>query len=188
MTGLIILAGYLIGSIPTAYIAGRFLTGDDIRRLGDANMGAANVFRVLGHKAGVIVFLFDVCKGALAVFIAREVHLSQTSVLITGIAAVAGHNWPVFLGFRGGRGESVAIGVLLVLFTVPSIITLTLALITLAIWRNVILASAVGFVPLSLLGWLFHYPGILIAYSIALPCLVGFTHYLRTRRLPEAGT
>jgi acyl phosphate:glycerol-3-phosphate acyltransferase len=182
MSWLIVILGYLIGCIPTAYIAGRITTGGDIRKMGDGNMGAANAYRILGTGTGLLVFFFDLGKGCLAVFIARQANIPEIAVLITGFAVVAGHNWPVFLGFRGGRGESTAIGVLLVLFTVPAIIALILALISLALWKNVLLSSAVGFVPLSLLGWLFHYPGILIAYSVALPCLLGLTHLLRTRK------
>jgi glycerol-3-phosphate acyltransferase PlsY len=182
MAWLIVLLSYFIGAVPTAYIAGCLTTSGDIRKMGDANMGAANAYRELGPKIGLTVFFIDVAKGALVIFIAQRAHLSQSSVLFCGIAAVAGHNWPVFLGFRGGRGESTAIGVLLMLVTGPMLIMAVPALITLIVRKNVILASAVLFVPLSLLGWWLHISGILIAYSIGLPCLVGFTHFLRTRK------
>jgi len=187
VTWLSILLGYLLGSFPTAYLAGHIVAGKDIRRMGDENMGAANAYRTLGPAAGLGVFFIDVAKGALAVFLAQKLTDSQVSVILTGAAAVAGHNWPFFLGFRGGRGESTAIGVLLVVYTIPTLVMALPAILTLAISRNVILTSAVLFVPLSLIGYVIHLPGLLIGYSIGLPCLVGLTHYLRTRKQPATG-
>ncbi|MBI4286091.1 MAG: glycerol-3-phosphate acyltransferase [Chloroflexi bacterium] len=181
MPWLVVLVGYLLGAIPTAYIAGRLLKGRDIRHLGDRNMGAANAYRQFGAVAGVSVFFLDVGKGALAVIAAQAIDVSQATVLITGAAAVAGHNWPVFLGFRGGRGESTCIGVLLTLVTQPMLILAGPALATLIVKKNVILTSAVLFIPLPLVSWALGVPFLLIAYSIALPCLVGFTHFLRVR-------
>ncbi len=116
MPWLIIVLGYFLGSIPTAYVAGHLLKGRDIRQMGDANVGAANAFRQLGAKAGIGVFFVDVGKGALAILIAQTAHIPQPAVLFTGAAAVIGHNWPVFIGFRGGRGESTTIGVLLTIY------------------------------------------------------------------------
>ena len=182
MAWLILILSYLIGAAPTGYIAGRIVAGVDIRKLGDENMGAANVYRELGRKVGIIVFFLDVFKGALVVFIAQSANLSQVFVLICGVAAVIGHNWPVYLKFRGGRGESTAIGILYILVPVPMLI-MTLPSFIVLVWKkNVVLTSAVLFIPLSLLGWWFHVSGLLIAYSIGLPCLVGLTHLLRTRK------
>jgi glycerol-3-phosphate acyltransferase PlsY len=183
MPWLIVLLGYLLGSVPTAYIAGHLLKRRDIRQMGDGNVGAQNAFRQLGAKTGIFIFFVDVGKGALAILIAQLASLPQIAVLLTGAAAVIGHNWPVFVGFKGGRGEATTIGVLLTLTTQPMLIVAGPALATLAIKKNIILASAVLFVPLPLVCWLLGVPGTLIGYSIALPCLVGFTHYLRTRRL-----
>ena len=119
MPWLIVLLGYFLGAIPTAYIASRLLRGEDIRQMGDTNMGAANTFRQLGVKAGTAVFFIDAGKGELAILIAQAANTPQVVVLITGAAAVIGHNWPVFIGFRGGRGESTTIGVLATLMTQP---------------------------------------------------------------------
>jgi glycerol-3-phosphate acyltransferase PlsY len=177
----VIIIGYLLGAIPTGYLAGRLLKGIDIRRVGDENTGAANVFRELGPAIGIGVGLLDAAKGAVAILIAQAVGVSQIGVLITGLATVVGHNWPVFLGFRGGRGESTAIGILLVLVTQPMLILTIPTVATLIITRNTIIASAVLFIALPVVGWLMHIPGILIIYGIALPCLVGITHYFRVR-------
>ena len=178
---LIIVIGYLLGSLPTAYIAGRVLKGKDIRRMGDENSGAANAYRELDAKAGILVGVIDAGKGALAILIAQAGGVSQTIVMFTGIAAVVGHNWPVFIGFRGGRGESTSIGVLLALVTMPMLIMALPTLLVLYLKKSVVLASAVLFIPLSLVGWWMGTSGPLIVYSIALPCLVGFTHFIRTR-------
>ena len=185
MPWLIVLLGYLLGSIPTAYIAWRLLKGRDIRQMGDGNMGAANAFHQLGAKVGIVVFLADAGKGALAILIAQVASLPVVAILFTGLAAVIGHNWPVFIGFRGGRGESTTIGVLLTLITEPMLILAGPALATLVIKKNVSLASCVLFIPLPLVCWWLEIPGLLTSYSIALPCLVGATTFIRTRRLAQ---
>ena len=182
MPWLIVLLGFIVGSIPTAYIAGRLLKGVDIRQVGDENMGAANAFRQLGAKVGVAVGIIDAGKGVVAILIAQAASLPQVAVLFTGTAAVVGHNWPVFIGFRGGRGECTTIGVLLGVITQPILIVAGPAVLALIIRRNVILASAVLFIPLPLVCWWLGVPGALVAYSIGLPCLVGFTHFIRAKR------
>ena len=180
-----VLIGYLLGSFPTAYIVARAKQGIDIREVGVRNMGAANAFRQLGAKAGIAVFLADAGKGALAILIARVASLPMVAILFTGLAAVIGHNWPVFIRFRGGRGESTTIGVLLTLITEPMLILAGPTLATLVIKKNVTLASCVLFIPLPLVCWWLEIPGLLTSYSIGLPCLVGATTFIKTRRLAQ---
>ncbi len=186
MPWLLILIAYFIGSVPTAYIAGRVIKGVDIRQIGDGNMGASNAYRQLGPKVGFMVGIADAAKGALAVFIPLATDAPQIVVLLAGAAAVFGHNWPIFLGFRGGRGESTTIGVLLVVITVPMLIVAAPAIAAHLILRDTTKAGAFIFVPLPLICWLTDLSVVLIVYSIALPCLVGFTHFLRTRWLATA--
>jgi glycerol-3-phosphate acyltransferase PlsY len=176
------LLGYFLGSIPTAYIAGHILKAIDIRQLGDTNMGAANVFRQLSPKAGIVVGLVDAGKGSLAILIAQAANIPQVSILFTGVAAIVGHNWPIFISFRGGRGVSTTIGVLITVITQPMLIVGGPAVLALLIKRNVTLACTLLFIPLPLVCWWLGTPGIMVTYSIALPGLVGFTHFLRTRR------
>ena len=184
MLWLIVVLGYLLGSIPTAYIAGRFVKGVDIRQIGDGNMGAANAFRQLGAKVGVAVGIIDAGKGALAILIAQAASLPLVVVLLTGTAVVVGHNWPVFIGFRGGRGEATTIGVLLTLITQPMLIVGGVAISAIFFTRRVILGQGPFlFIPLPLVCWWLGVPGMLTAYGIALPCLVGLTHFLRTRHM-----
>jgi len=182
MPWLIIILGYFLGSIPTAYIAGHLIRGIDIRQIGDENMGAANVFHHLSAKAGIAVGIIDTGKGALAIFIAQAANLPQLAVIFTGVAAVIGHNWPVFIGFKGGRGVNTTIGILLTLLIQPMLIVAGPAALALLIKRNVTLACAFLFIPLPLVCWWVGIPGPLIICSVALPCLVGFTHFLRIRQ------
>lgn len=181
MPWVVIIVGYLLGAIPTGFLAGRLLGDIDIRRVGDENMGAANVFRHISPITGIAVGLIDAAKGSVAILIAQAAGISQLAILSTGVAAVIGHNWPVFIGFRGGRGASTTIGVFLVLMTQAMLILGGPALLALVTKKNTNIACAILFAPLWLVCWLLGYPGILVAYSIALPCLVGFTHYLRVR-------
>ena len=183
MAWLIIILSYLLGSIPTAYLASRRLRARDIRRLGDANVGAANAYRELGAKIGIIVGLIDAAKGAAAVLLARILNLPDIVTLGAGLAAVIGHNWPVFLGFRGGRGVSTTIGVLFVTNLAPMLVMTFPTIVALLMMKNVTKAMAVLFLPLSLLSWWAGLSGLYIGYSIVLPVVVGVTHYFRIRQL-----
>lgn len=181
MPWLVIIIGYIFGSLPTAYLAGRFLKGKDIRQIGDENAGAANAYRELGPAAGVLVGVIDAAKGAAVVLIAQAANMSQVIVLFAGAAAVIGHNWPVFLGFRGGRGGSTTIGILLVLVTLPMLILALPTILILVIKRNVTPSMAFLFITLPLVDWWLKMPGVLVAYGIALPALVGITTFIRSR-------
>jgi len=183
MPWLIVILGYFVGSIPTACIAGHLRKGRNILEMGDGNMGAANTFRQLGAKTGIAVGIIDAGKGALAILIAQTTNLPQVAIMLTGVAVVAGHNWSAFIGFRGGRGESTTIGVLLALITQPMLILLGPTLVTLLIKRNVTIASCILFIPLPLLCWFMGVPGVLIGFSIGLPCLVGVTDFVKRRQL-----
>ena len=187
MAWLIIITGYVLGSFPTAYLAGRFLRGRDIRRMGDENSGAANAYRELGPAVGVMVGVIDAAKGAVAVVVAQASGMPQFVVLFAGAVAVVGHNWPVFLGFRGGRGVSTTIGVLLVLVTVPVLVLALPTILILVLKRNVTPAMAFLFIALPVMDLLLKVPLVLILYGIALPALVGVTHFFRVRpkELPQ---
>ncbi len=183
-SALLVLFAYLLGSVPFAQIAGRTLRGVDIRTLGDGNAGAANVYRHIGHNAGIAVMLADAGKGFLPVLLALNLD-SQAVSLLCGAAAVAGHNWPVFSGFKGGRGQATATGVLIALLPRTMGILFLAAFVPFLLTRNTMVASAILFAPLWLVAWLTGAPSLLVAYSIALPCLVGATHFLSTRGLSE---
>jgi glycerol-3-phosphate acyltransferase PlsY len=182
MPWVVIIISYLLGSIPTAYIAGRLVGKQDIRLLGDKNAGAANVFREIGVRAGVVVGILDAAKGALAIIIGRLAGFSEIVVLSAGLAAIAGHNWPIFTGFRGGRGVSTSIGILLFTYTQPTLIVAVPCLVTLLLTKSINKAMAVFYIPLSALGWWLGFSALLIGYSLLLPIIIGITHYARIRK------
>ncbi len=108
---LAIIFAYLIGSFPSAYIIGRLRKGIDIRQQGSRNMGAMNVFYTVGFSEGVTVLALDIAKGAATVALARLFGVQEIVQLMAGVAAVLGHSFPVFLGFRGGKGGATCIGI-----------------------------------------------------------------------------
>ena len=118
------LGAYLLGSVPTAYIMVRLVTGHDIRRLGSKNVGALNTYQQVGTWRAVPVLIVDAGKGVLAVLVPIWLGAPHWTVLATTTLVVAGHNWPVFLGFRGGKGASAIFGVSLALVPVLTLITL----------------------------------------------------------------
>ncbi|RJO62957.1 MAG: glycerol-3-phosphate acyltransferase [Dehalococcoidia bacterium] len=182
----VLVLAYLLGAFPTAYIAGRIACGKDIRQMGDGNMGAQNAFRLFGPRIGITVGIIDFLKGIVVVSIAQFADMSMPVILLAGILAVAGHNWPVFLHCRGGRGEATTIGVLFLLVTWPMLIAGLVSLLTLLKTKNVTLASVPLFVLLPFLGWVFHVKGIYIIYGMALPSLVALTHLSRVwRQVPH---
>ncbi len=112
---LLILGAYLLGSVPAAYIAARFTRGVDIREYGSGNVGVSNLLKVTSKWLVIPVALFDLGKGALAVWVAQLLGLGLLEQVIAGLAVIAGHNWPVFLRFSGGRGILTVAGVLSIL-------------------------------------------------------------------------
>jgi glycerol-3-phosphate acyltransferase PlsY len=136
---------YLIGSVPTAYIYGKISKGIDIRQHGSGNVGATNVFRVLGKKQGAIVLSLDILKGIVpVVVVSSALGLSSVMELILlAVAAVAGHNWTIFLKFKGGKGVATSLGVLIGLTVKIASIRPVLA-VTLLAWCLVFLIT--GFV------------------------------------------
>lgn len=110
-----IVLSYLVGSIPTAYIFGKVLKGIDIREHGSGNVGATNVFRVLGKWPGIGVLILDILKGVIPVVVISEVLLLENTgfLIVLAICAVIGHNWTIFLGFKGGKGIATSLGVLI---------------------------------------------------------------------------
>ena len=166
---LAIVIGYLLGSIPCAYIAGRLAKGVDIRKVGGGNVGALNVMREIGAVAGLSVFLGDVVKGSLAVLVAQWLGVPLLGVFAAGFAAVVGHSWPVWLKFRGGQGLAPAMGVLVVLAPIEFAIGFAIIAIVVLITSNARLGSAVGLVLLPLIIWLFGGELGLIIFAIIIP-------------------
>lgn len=139
---------YFLGAVPTAYIFGKLYKGIDIRQHGSGNVGATNVFRVLGKGPGIIVLVLDVLKGTLAVTVVAD-FFGLTQVfhrILLALVVVSGHNWTVFLNFKGGKGIATSLGVLIGL-TLKIAAIRPVLLGAVLIWLVSFLAS--GFVSLS---------------------------------------
>jgi len=178
---LAIIVAYLLGSIPFAYLAGRLFKGIDIRKVGGGNMGAVNTAREVGPAVGLLVLLADMAKGAVAVLIARWLDLPLLLVFAAGFAAIIGHNWPVFLGFRGGKGAATAIGVFFALVPAEMAISLGIMVVVIVITSNFRLAIVVGLGLLPVIIWQLNGSGMLIAYSVALFVFLGIRSLPSTR-------
>ncbi|HEX78754.1 MAG TPA: hypothetical protein G4O19_01195 [Dehalococcoidia bacterium] len=156
---LAIIIGYLLGSIPSAYLATRLIKGDDIRNMGGGNVGGLNVFREVGPWPAVAVGIVDFGKGAVAVAIAKwGLGVPDAYVLLAGLASVIGHNWMVWLKFSGGKGMGATIGALMVLLPAygyaPQLgIFCAVIMIPLVLTRNVALSMFLGLASLPIIVW-----------------------------------
>ena len=187
-----IILAYLIGSIPTAVWVGKSFYGIDVRQHGSGNAGATNVIRVLGYKAGIPVMLFDIFKGWFAVQLVKifpHEFLSSDELvyvmIILAICAFLGHVFPIFAGFKGGKGVGTLAGVSIALFPNAILIVLLIFILTLTISRYVSLSSIFAgisfpFVVIFLNGQ--TNPG-LIVLSILVAILIPLTHWKNIKRL-----
>lgn len=184
-----ILAAYLLGAIPTSYLAARFGAGIDLREHGSKNLGATNLYRVLGARYAYPVGLFDVLKGVIPVVgIAPAVGGSQWTPLVVGGAAVLGHVYPVYLGFKGGKGVATAAGVVVAvapLATAASLVVWAAVLAVLRIMSVASMSAAVVFPVAAALLYPANRP-LLIAGTV-MGAFIIFTHRTNIRRL-LAGT
>ena len=188
-----IVIGYLLGAIPSAYIMASLRKGVDIRKFGVGNIGAMNVFRHIGIWEGIVVGVADVAKGAVAILIAQALGVSEFWWLGSGFAALLGHNFPVFLGFKGGKGSGTAIGIFLLLVPKAMGLALGVMVLTILVTRNLVFTLGIGFASVPLLIWLFGGSAVLVFYSIALISLIGLTSLLTVskvglRRSMSSGT
>ncbi len=187
-----LLAAYLIGSVPTAVWIGKFFYGIDVREFGSGNAGASNTFRILGKKAGIPVMLIDILKGFLATnivfLIKRYIPGTEGFVnfqLALGVSAVMGHVFPVFAGFRGGKGIATLFGLLLAVHIQAALICIVIFLIVLIISRYVSLSSMVtGFAFPMLIVFYFNEPvKSMILFGMSITVLVLITHQKNIERL-----
>ena len=150
-----LLLGYLFGSIPSGYLAGRWCKGIDLRELGSGSTGATNVLRQVGKGPALVVFVIDVAKGAIAVLLAGSLTegaaLSDWFQVLAGLAALAGHIWPVWLGFKGGKAVATGLGLFLGLAWPVGLACFGIFLTTLSVFRIVSLSSVVAAISLPLL-------------------------------------
>ena len=204
LLGTIIILSYLVGSIPTSIIISKLSHGIDIREHGSGNAGGTNVMRVLGWKKGLFVILLDALKGALVVVVVARLHYGGLPFqnvspfddftlvqIIAGIAAVIGHIWTVFAGFRGGKGIATALGMLIMIITIDMLVAVGIFIIVVTVSRYVSLGSILAAlsIPFTLIfrenilhDHIQSY-GTILPFVVAVSLLVVYTHRKNVVRL-----
>lgn len=185
----VLAAAYLLGSIPSGYLAGRWCAGIDLRQLGSGSTGATNVLRQVGKGPALVVLLVDILKGTAAVRLAAAVPATATplGLVAAGLLALAGHIWPVWLGGRGGKAVATALGVLLGLVPAVGLACLGVFLTILTISRIVSLSSVTAAVALPLLMLAGAAPAPVLVLGVLTSALVVWRHRSNLQRL-LAGT
>ena len=182
-TYIVLVAGYLLGSIPFAYLLARRHRGIDLRLAGSGNVGAANLLRTTTKKIGVSAMALDVGKGIASVLVARQIDPGATGPAVAGIAAVLGHIYPVWLGFRGGKGVATTCGVFSILAPQATAIA-TVVFLALVWWtRYISLGSVAGSVMLAPLAYLTGAPEATIIAAATVAAIIVHRHRSNLRRV-----
>ncbi len=190
----IALVGYLVGSFPTGYLVAR-ARGIDIRSRGSGNIGATNVLRLFGRTTGIAVLLFDFAKGFLACYTLPRVWMGfgwgggsgsaslEVAQIVAGLASILGHNYTVWLRFKGGKGIATSAGVLIGLIPLSLVVLLGIWAIVFAISRYVSLASMAAAVSLPFVGWLLNRNQPILWVTIIIAVLAIYRHRSNLQRL-----
>lgn len=179
-TILFLVFSYLLGSIPFAYLAGRILKGIDIREHGSRNIGATNVSRVLGRAPGIVVFILDFSKGLIPVLLAGSMPIK----ILSGLFSISGHMWPVFLGFKGGKGVATGFGVMVGLIPKSALIVSIIWVIIVALFRYISLGSIVASLLLPVFVFFLEKDkGLLFIFTLIMSALVVYKHRENVKRL-----
>ena len=179
----LIIAAYLIGSIPTGLIFGKLIWKKDLRQYGSRNIGATNAWRILGRKAGLLVFIFDFLKGQLGVLLGAVMFATPGAMVVGGLLAMLGHMFPIFIGFRGGKGVATGLGVVASLMPKVTAIVIVVWLVLTLITRYVSVASIVAAVLTPILAALFNEPLIYFLFALVAAVVIVFRHKENIQRL-----
>ena len=180
--GLMLVVAYVLGSIPVAWLVVRRLKHLDVRRIGSGNVGATNALRATSPAIGLLVALADAGKGALAIWVARRAHASDTAVALAAVAAVAGHVAPVWLKFRGGKGVATASGAFAVL--APLAAGIALAVFVVVVWATRLVSLGSLAATLALVGaaaW--HDPARVAEAAVLVAAIIVVRHSANITRL-----
>lgn len=192
--GLSLVVSYLIGSVPIGYLFARLVKGVDIRKHGSGNIGATNVFRVVGKQWGIIVLILDFAKGFLVVTLLPEFFFNlapaisiSTYKIIMAIAVISGHDWTVFLGFKGGKGIATSLGTLLGIVPLVCGLVAIVWIGTILIWKYVSVASLAAFASPPLFIAIFYQQKenflLLVIFSIIVAFFAVYKHIPNIKRL-----
>jgi len=184
----LLIGAYLLGSVPSAYLVAKWRRGIDIRQYGSGNVGAANIMAVVSKRWSIAVTIFDIGKGALMVWIAQLLGLNAAQQATVGIAAIIGHNWPVFLRFQGGRGIFTSLGVIAMLEPWLGLIALIFPYLFAPI-RQLSLGVAIALVILPITSWFARQPldiaePLSITIGFIVIALIAFIRRLSAPRRP----
>jgi glycerol-3-phosphate acyltransferase PlsY len=179
---LVLLGAYLLGSVPFSYLVAR-RKGVDVRRVGSGNVGATNVMRSVSVAAGLLAFALDAGKGAAAVLLAGLVEPSGPLPALAGVLAVLGHMYPVWLGFRGGKGVATGAGAFLPLAPMATLSALAVFAVALALTRYVSLSSIVGTATLAVLAFLGGSPPVVSRAAAGMAVLITWKHRSNLHRI-----
>ena len=189
---IVVLVAYLLGSIPSSVWIGKIFYGIDVREHGSGNAGTTNTIRILGYKAGIPVFIIDALKGWFAVFLTKivfgyfpSIEMPEYMSFVAAASVVLGHIFPVFAGFRGGKGVATLLGVGFGLMTIPALIALGIFMIVLFSFGYVSLASITAAVTFPFVAYFFVMPDhiLLLLLAIAVAIFVPITHRQNIKRL-----
>ena len=181
---LLVLAAYLLGSVSFAVLLVRLKTGTDIRAEGSGNAGATNVLRAHGKKLAAAVAAADILKGSAAVLLVRLVTADPRYAAAAGLAAVLGHVFPIFYGFRGGKGVATAVGAFLALAPLATLVCVAVFVLVVALTRYVSLGSLIAIVLLPpVAGLLFRAPRAVVLAAAAIALLIVLKHTENLKRL-----
>jgi glycerol-3-phosphate acyltransferase PlsY len=182
---LLVIGGYFVGSIPTGIILAKLSSTKDIRQEGSGNIGATNVYRVLGAKLAVLTLIGDIAKGAIPVILAR--YLLGNDMWIAGVAfpTFLGHIFPIFLKFRGGKGVATALGIILVIAPLMAPCMIIIFALVVMKWKHVSLGSLTASALMPIFLCLAGYPIIYVNLSLVMGCLIFYRHWDNIKRLRE---
>lgn len=180
---LLIIASYVLGSIPTGVVLSKIFTNRDIRQEGSGNIGATNVARVLGKKLGILTLAGDLLKGFIPVFIGAYFISSLQLGCLMGLAAFLGHLFPIFLGFKGGKGVATALGVFLYLSPVVILIEVVIFAAVVGISRYVSLGSLLAAATMPIILFILSFPRTVVLLSSAFALLIFIKHKGNIERL-----
>lgn len=179
------LVAYLVGAISFSIIFTKAIRKVDIRDYGSGNAGATNTMRVLGKGPAILVLVLDVLKGVVAILVARAFHLSDWAVAISGLLAIIGHVWPVYYGFKGGKGVATTIGIFMMLSFLPTLIAGILTIIIIAVTRYVSLGSLFLILAAPIIGYFMHSKTSFLVIGLIIFIISAYKHRANIGRLAK---
>ncbi|HJG08159.1 MAG TPA: glycerol-3-phosphate 1-O-acyltransferase PlsY [Megamonas hypermegale] len=180
---IVILCSYIIGSIPSGLILGKIFWNVDLREYGSKNIGATNAWRTLGKLPGFIVFVADLLKGMIGVYLGMLLVGTSTAMIIGGIVAIIGHSLSLFLKFKGGKGVATGLGVIIMLMPTVSAIVFIIWLVIVMISKYVSLASIIAAICVPIFAFILGMPFEFVAFGVVAALFVIYRHKSNIGRL-----